>query len=157
MRCIDEAKQVGLRDAYKKAKKEEKKVVLEAKSTSYKRMYERLETNEGEHHMFKIAKARERKRQDLEAVKFIKGEDGRVLVKEQDIKLKWQTYFHGLFNNGRAYHGENENTTTQIQQWNICYCRRITPIDGKGKGGWPRQHTHRSVEMFGRGRSLMFN
>ncbi|XP_076949286.1 uncharacterized protein LOC143621881 [Bidens hawaiensis] len=89
-------------------------------------MYERLETKEGEHHMFKIAKARERKRQDLEAVKFIKGEDGRVLVKEQDIKLRWQTYFHGLFNNGRAYHGENENITTQRQQRNICYCRRIT-------------------------------
>ncbi|XP_076916835.1 uncharacterized protein LOC143576685 [Bidens hawaiensis] len=75
MRCTDEAKRVSLRDAYKKAKKEAKKVVAETKNTTYKWMYERLETKEAEHHMSKIAKARERKRQDLEAVKFIKGED----------------------------------------------------------------------------------
>ncbi|XP_076884696.1 uncharacterized protein LOC143533959 [Bidens hawaiensis] len=73
IRSTDEAKRVGLRDAYRKAKKEAKKVVVEAKNTAYKRMYERLETKEGEHHMFKIANARERKRQYLEAVKFIKG------------------------------------------------------------------------------------
>ncbi|XP_076914541.1 uncharacterized protein LOC143573587 [Bidens hawaiensis] len=73
IRSTDEAKRVGLRNAYRKAKKEAKKVVAEAKNTSYKRMYKRLEIKEGEHHMFKIAKARERKRQDFEAVKFIKG------------------------------------------------------------------------------------
>ncbi|XP_021971699.1 uncharacterized protein LOC110866860 [Helianthus annuus] len=42
-------------------------------------MYERLETKEGEHDIFKIAKVRERRRKDTEVVKFIKGEDGRVL------------------------------------------------------------------------------
>ncbi|MFS7929467.1 hypothetical protein Hanom_Chr04g00332881 [Helianthus anomalus] len=89
-------------------------------------MYERLETKEGEHDMFKISKARERRRQDLGVVKFIKGEDGRVLVKEHDIKLRWQTYFHNLFNDGRAYQQVSSNPMTQMRQQNNYYCRRIT-------------------------------
>ncbi|XP_076910882.1 uncharacterized protein LOC143568676 [Bidens hawaiensis] len=52
-------------------------------------MYERLETKEGEYFMFKIAKAWERKRQDLGPVKFIKDTDGHVLVKEH-ITIEWQ-------------------------------------------------------------------
>ncbi|XP_076907295.1 uncharacterized protein LOC143563687 [Bidens hawaiensis] len=60
VRCTDEREHAGLREMYKGAKKEAKKAVSEAKNTAYKRMYERLETKEGEHDMFKIAKARER-------------------------------------------------------------------------------------------------
>ncbi|XP_076916872.1 uncharacterized protein LOC143576731 [Bidens hawaiensis] len=44
---------------------EAKKAVTEAKNTAYKRMYDSLETKEGGHAMFKIAKARERRRHDL--------------------------------------------------------------------------------------------
>ncbi|XP_076940756.1 uncharacterized protein LOC143610062 [Bidens hawaiensis] len=87
-------------------------------------MYERLETKEGKHDMFKISKARERRRQDLGGVKFIKGEDGRVLVKEHDIRLRWQAYFHNLFNSSSAHQQQNDNTI--IHPRNNCYCRRIT-------------------------------
>ncbi|XP_021995870.1 uncharacterized protein LOC110893056 [Helianthus annuus] len=76
--------------------------------------------------MFKIAKARERRRQDLGIVKFIKGEDGSVLFNEHDIKLRWKTYFHYLFNNGRDYQQVNGNSTTQRRQRNNCYCRCIS-------------------------------
>ncbi|XP_076953843.1 uncharacterized protein LOC143628048 [Bidens hawaiensis] len=82
MRCTNEEERVGLKEAYKKAKREAKKAVSEAKSTAYKRMYEHLKTQEREHDMFKIVKAREHRRKDLGAVKFIKSEDGHVLVKE---------------------------------------------------------------------------
>jgi len=61
---------------------------LEAKNITYKQLYERLETKEGEYDMFKIAKARERKRCDIGAVKFIKDDDGRILVKDHEIKLR---------------------------------------------------------------------
>ncbi|XP_076905767.1 uncharacterized protein LOC143561624 [Bidens hawaiensis] len=47
-----------LREKYKNARREAKKAVTEAKNTAYRRMYARLETKEGEHDMFKIAKAR---------------------------------------------------------------------------------------------------
>ncbi|XP_076919263.1 uncharacterized protein LOC143579985 [Bidens hawaiensis] len=79
MRCTNEEERVGLKESYKKAKREAKKAVSEAKNTAYKRMYEHLETQhletqEGEHDIFKIAKAREHRRKDLGAVKFIKSE-----------------------------------------------------------------------------------
>lgn len=33
-------------------------------------------------------------------MKCIKGEDGRVLVKDVHIKKRWQEYFHKLLNDG---------------------------------------------------------
>ncbi|KAJ0851967.1 putative SWR1-complex protein 5/Craniofacial development protein [Helianthus annuus] len=126
LRCTVEEERLRVREIYKKAKREAKKAVTEAKNTAYKQMYERLETKEGEHDMFKISKARERRRQDLGVVKFIKGEDGSVLVKAHDIKLRWQTYFHNLFNGGRAYQQDSSNPRNQRRQQNNCYCRRIT-------------------------------
>ncbi|XP_022003327.1 uncharacterized protein LOC110900769 [Helianthus annuus] len=76
--------------------------------------------------MFKIAKVRERRRQDIKAVKFIKREDGRALIKEHAIKLRWQTYFHNLFNDQMANLQESKNTVAQSQQRNNCYFRGIT-------------------------------
>ncbi|XP_076954097.1 uncharacterized protein LOC143628369 [Bidens hawaiensis] len=73
LKCTDEEERLRLREGYKKAKREAKKAATEAKNTTYKRMYESLETKEGEHAMFKIAKARERRRYDLGIVKLIKG------------------------------------------------------------------------------------
>ncbi|KAD6118962.1 hypothetical protein E3N88_10233 [Mikania micrantha] len=66
----------------------QRKAVSEAKNKAYTEMYKRLETKEGEHGMFKNAKARERRRQDIGVLKFIKSEDGRVLVKENDIRKR---------------------------------------------------------------------
>ncbi|XP_076910640.1 uncharacterized protein LOC143568357 [Bidens hawaiensis] len=126
LKCTEEEKRLRLREGYKKAKREAKKAVTEAKNTAYKRMYESLETKEGEHAMFKIAKASERRRHDLGTVMFIKGEDGRILHKYVDIKLRWQTYFHNLFNGERTYQQQTINNTTQMRQRNNCYCRSIT-------------------------------
>ncbi|XP_076902774.1 uncharacterized protein LOC143557626 [Bidens hawaiensis] len=78
LKCTDEEERLWLREGYKKAKRETKMAVTEAKNTAYKRMYESLETKEGEHAMFKIAKARERMRHDLGTVKLIKREDGQI-------------------------------------------------------------------------------
>ncbi|XP_076920733.1 uncharacterized protein LOC143581940 [Bidens hawaiensis] len=89
-------------------------------------MYARLETKEGEHDMFKIAKAREHRRHDLGVVKYIKGEDERVLIKEQDIKQRWKNYFNSLFNGRQTYQRETDNPVKQRQQRNNSYCRGIT-------------------------------
>ena len=45
---------------------------------------------------------REKKTRDLGCVRCIKGEDGKVLVEEAEIKERWWSYFSRLFN------GENE-------------------------------------------------
>ncbi|KAD4889082.1 hypothetical protein E3N88_21155 [Mikania micrantha] len=122
--CTEEEEKEGLRTKYKDARREAKKTVSEAKNKAYKELYKRLQTKEGEHDMFKIAKARERRRQDIGVVKFIKSEDGRVLVKEKDIRKRWQKYFSELFNNGSTE--GRDYTIVRGAPTNNCYCRRIT-------------------------------
>jgi hypothetical protein len=80
------------------AKKEAKKVVQEAKYKAYDELYSKLGTNDGEKNIYKLAKTREMKTRDLNGVKCIKDEDQRVLVKEEQIKERWKSYFDKLFN-----------------------------------------------------------
>jgi len=89
----------GVREAmYKDTKKVAKKVVAMAKNKAYERLYQKLETKESEKDVFKLARARERKSRDLGCVGCIKGEDGRVLVEETEIKKRWPSYFSRLLN-----------------------------------------------------------
>ncbi|XP_074337229.1 uncharacterized protein LOC141674420 [Apium graveolens] len=60
-----------------------------------------LPTNEGENEIYKLAKAREMRQRDLGFVRFIKDENARVLVKDDDIKCRWYHFFRQLFNESR--------------------------------------------------------
>ncbi|XP_070049236.1 uncharacterized protein [Nicotiana tomentosiformis] len=72
-----------------------------------------------------MAKLRERKAQDLDQVRCIKDDDGRVLMEDSQIKKRWQTYFHKLLNEegdrdivlGELDHSESHR--------DFRYCRRI--------------------------------
>jgi len=48
--------------------------------------------------VFKLAKARDRKIRDLDSVRCIKHEDGKVLVKDTKVQERWQSFFYKLFN-----------------------------------------------------------
>jgi len=61
-------------------------------------LYNKLDTKEGERNIYKLAKSRERKTRDLNQVKCIKGEDAKVLVKDEEIKERWKFYFEKLLN-----------------------------------------------------------
>ena len=81
----DEEKEIS-RVRYKVAKKAVKKVVAVAKSMSYDRLYQKLETREDENEFFKLARARERGTMDLDLVRCIKDENGKVLSEDAEIK-----------------------------------------------------------------------
>nr|GEX69745.1 integrator complex subunit 11 [Tanacetum cinerariifolium] len=53
------------KERYKVAKRETKIIVAQAKDKTYKDLYRKLDSKEGENDIYKIAKARERKRMDI--------------------------------------------------------------------------------------------
>jgi len=79
-----------------------------AKGRAYEDLYQQLGMKEGEKDIYKMAKVRERKTRDFNQVKCIKDEMENILIKEDDIKHRWQEYFNKLFN------GDNENTTFHL-------------------------------------------
>ena len=78
---------------YKEAKKNAKQAVAEARGAAYKTLYQKLDTKEGERDIFKIARARDRRTKDLDRIRCIKDETGRVLIEEKDVKDRWKRYF----------------------------------------------------------------
>jgi len=94
---MNEGKEIS-RVRYKATKKAAKKVVAIAKSKTYDKLYQKLETKEGEKKVFKLARARERRTRNLGHMRCIKDENGNVLSKDAEIKEIWQMYFSKLLN-----------------------------------------------------------
>ena len=91
-------------EKYKVAKKTAKRVVSEAKGWAYDDLYRCLSTKDREKDIYRMARAHDRKTRDFNQVKCIKDEREQLLMKEDEIRHRWQEYFDKLFN------GENENT-----------------------------------------------
>jgi phage terminase small subunit len=87
-------------EKYKIAKKATKRAVSQARGRAYEGLYQRLDTKEGERNIYKMAKIRERKTIDVDQVKCSKEGGDQLLVKDEEIKHRWQEYFDKLFNGG---------------------------------------------------------
>jgi hypothetical protein len=102
-RCADNI------EKYKVARKTAKRAVGEAKGQAYEGLYQRLNTKEGEKDIYRMARARDRKTRDFNQVKCIKDQREQLLVKEDEIRHRWQEYFDKLFN------AENENSIVRLE------------------------------------------
>ena len=111
MACTEEEDRTHKKERYKEAKRAAKKAVAEAKDQAFEALYQKLETKEGEKYIYKLAKARSRQKKDLGTVKFIKDEGGRVLLRQEDIKLRWHQYFSQLLNETRGREEEIQQTS----------------------------------------------
>ena len=80
----------------------------EAKGRAYEGLYQRLSTKERDKDIYRMARAHDSKTRDFNQVKCINDEREQLLVKEDEIRHRWQEYFDKLFN------GENESTTVQL-------------------------------------------
>ena len=59
----------------------------------------------------------------------VKGEDQKVLVRDEEIKERWREYFHKLFNVSSTQ--DLDDLTTQCQDMNCNYMRRISESEVK--------------------------
>ncbi|XP_071727503.1 uncharacterized protein [Rutidosis leptorrhynchoides] len=112
-------------ERYKEVKREAKKAVARAKDKAYEELYKRLDFKEGANDIFKITKARERRRRDLDNIKFIKDEAGQSIVKEDGIRKRWEEYFSSLFIEGRSERNDERDDTSIEEYQNNCPCSMI--------------------------------
>ncbi|GJS56424.1 retrovirus-related pol polyprotein LINE-1 [Tanacetum coccineum] len=126
----NEADTSATEERYKEAKREAKKAIARAKDKAYEDLYKRLDSKEGENDIYRIAKARQRRKMDLGSVRFIKDEDGRSIVNEDAIRRRWKEYFSALFNGQRRGRTEDVDSIGAIPQ-NNCYCSRIRHAEVK--------------------------
>ncbi|XP_077232556.1 uncharacterized protein LOC143869882 [Tasmannia lanceolata] len=79
---------------------------------------------EGEKDVYKLAKMRERKSKDFNHIKCIKGDNQRLLVKENEVKERWRSYFDKLFNGEPVANlGELDNGFDDTNRRFVCRIR----------------------------------
>ncbi|XP_071713011.1 uncharacterized protein [Rutidosis leptorrhynchoides] len=85
----------------------------------------KLDSKEEVNDINRIAKARERRRRDLDSIKCIKEEVGQTLVKEDEIRKRREWYFSSLFIGERSGHLEDLQEFDIEQSQNNMDCERI--------------------------------
>jgi len=77
-------------ERYKLAKKEAKKPIQNARAKVYKQVYEKLDTKEAEKDIYRIARIRETR--DLCTMRYVKDENQKVSLRDEEIKERWRIF-----------------------------------------------------------------
>lgn len=88
-------------------------------------MYKKLSSKDREKDIYNLAKTRERKARDFNRVKCIKGEDSKVLVRDEEINYLYKDYFEKLLNENHLGNFEEiENSKIHETRADMFFRRR---------------------------------
>ena len=82
---------------YKKCKQEAKKAVVKARARASERLYEELDTKEGEKKTFRIARARNHAKRDVSDTLGIIGRSCNLVYDDEQVCESWKEYFEELW------------------------------------------------------------
>ncbi|XP_063394133.1 uncharacterized protein LOC134679187 [Cydia fagiglandana] len=86
------------RTKHMECKKMAKRAVAIARTAAQDKLYNSLNSPQGEKQLYRLAKARERSSRDVSYIKCVKDDAGRVLSKDEVIRERWKGYFERLMN-----------------------------------------------------------
>ncbi|GJT49002.1 hypothetical protein Tco_0975159, partial [Tanacetum coccineum] len=84
----NEEERLRAHERYKEAKRQAKKVIAQAKEKAYEDLYKKLDSKERANDIFRIAKARERRKRDIWDIRFIKDKECRTITDEEEIRKR---------------------------------------------------------------------
>ena len=83
---------------YKVSRKEANRCVARIQAEVIKKQAETLDSKEGRQNIFRIAKQKKKERQDITCTNCLKGDNGELLVSEEQVSGRWREYFEKLLN-----------------------------------------------------------
>ena len=86
------------REEYRRKKNEAKRKVREAKKEAWREWCEDLNTREGQNKLFRVAAQMKKDRTDVPGSRFVKDENGHLLVEPSSVAERWKQYFSRLLN-----------------------------------------------------------
>ena len=105
----DRQKDEESRNVYKGKRSKVKKVVAKTKAKAYEELYDRLETQEGEKELYRLARQRDRVGKDIQQVRVMKDAEGNVLTSKESVTRRWKEYFEKLTNEENARERREED------------------------------------------------
>ena len=69
-----------------------------AKNNAYDKLYQELDSKEGERTLYRLARQRHQSGKDVHQVRMVKDKDGKVMTDEESVLIIWKGYYKRLMN-----------------------------------------------------------
>ena len=94
---------------YKALRNEAKRCIARVQAEVMKKQAETLDSKEGRQNIFRIAKQKKKERkerQNITGTNCLKGDNGELLVSEEQVSGRWREYFEKLLNEENEWNDE---------------------------------------------------
>ena len=94
---------------YKASRNEAKRCIARVQAEVIKKQAETLDSKEGRQNIFRIAKQKKKERKerkDITGTNCLKGDNGELLVSEEQVSDRWREYFEKLLNEENEWNDE---------------------------------------------------